>query len=80
MTKINTKLVRKLFRASKVSVVKTIQSSFQPSPNFGTITVSSDKLNNTDLFLQCNGFHSISQGVLHNKLTNLQQRCTVTSR
>ena len=34
------------------SMEKIIQSSFPPSPNFDRITLSFDKLNNTDLFLQ----------------------------
>ena len=36
-------------------MVKTIQTSFPPSPNFDRITVSFDKLNDTDIFIQCNG-------------------------
>ena len=37
-------------------MVKTIQSSFPPCPTFDGINVHFDKLNNTDLLLQCNGF------------------------
>ena len=32
-------------------MVKTIQSSFPPSPNFDRVTESFDKLNNTDILL-----------------------------
>ena len=33
-------------------MVKIYESRFPPSPNIGKVTVSFDKLNNTDLFLQ----------------------------
>ena len=36
-------------------MVKTHGSSFPPSPNLDIITVSFDKLNNTDVFLQLDG-------------------------
>ena len=35
-------------------MVKTYGSRFTPSPNLAKVTVSFDKLNNTDLFLQKN--------------------------
>ena len=44
-----------LYGAIGLIMVKTIQSSFPPSPNFERVTVSFDKLNNTDLFLQIDG-------------------------
>ena len=33
-------------------MVKTNESKFQPSPNLDKVTISFDKLNITDLFLQ----------------------------
>ena len=36
-------------------MVKTYESKFPPSPNLDKVTVSFDKLNNTDLFLQIHG-------------------------
>ena len=42
----------KILEISIKLMVKTIQSSFTPSPIFDRVTESFDKLNNTDLFLQ----------------------------
>ena len=38
-------------------MVKTYESRFPPSPNLDKVTVSFDKLNNTDLFLQIHGVY-----------------------
>ena len=42
-------------------MVKTFQSSFPPFPNLVKIKAHFDKLNNTDLFLQYNGY-KLSRG------------------
>ena len=38
-------------------MVKTYESRFPPSPNLDKVTVSFDKLNNSDLFLQIHGLY-----------------------
>ena len=40
-------------------MVKTNESRLPPSPNLDKVTVSYDKLNNTDLFLQMHGVYIV---------------------
>ena len=41
-------------------IVKTYESGFPPSHNLDKVTVSFDKLNNNDLFLQIHGVYAFS--------------------
>ena len=42
-----------------IYMVKTFESTFPPSPDADKVTVSFDKSNNTDLFLQINGVYIV---------------------
>ena len=44
-------------------MVKACESRFPPSPNLEKVTVSFDKLNNTDLFLQIHTFIKVTQKI-----------------
>ena len=46
-------------------MVKTFRSSFPPFHNLVKIKVHCDKLNNTALFIRCNGFIYYLQAVVH---------------
>ena len=51
-------------------MVKTIQSSFPSYPNFDRITVSFDKLNNTDLFHHIHWVYIVHELLkVHTRLT-----------